>query len=91
MMQKAAAYRPSKKGGAMGDRDPAWRKTLESDRGTDPRNRAIGRRHRLRGGETGMTDVYLEVTYREGRPWVAYLYLPREKREKSYRSAECWR
>ena len=30
-----------------------------------------------------MTDVYLEVTYRDGRPWVAYLYLPRKKREKS--------
>jgi uncharacterized protein YuzE len=30
-----------------------------------------------------MTDVYLEVTYRHGRPWVAYLYLPRKKKEKS--------
>jgi uncharacterized protein YuzE len=30
-----------------------------------------------------MTDVYLEVTYRDGRPWVAYLYLPRKKEEKS--------
>jgi len=30
-----------------------------------------------------MTDVYLEVTYRDGRPWVAYLYLPRKKKEKS--------
>jgi len=30
-----------------------------------------------------MTDVYLEVTYWDGCPWVAYLYLPRKKREKS--------
>ncbi len=30
-----------------------------------------------------MTDVYLEVTYRDGRPWVAYLYLPRKKKEES--------
>jgi uncharacterized protein YuzE len=30
-----------------------------------------------------MTDVYLEVTYRNGRPWVAYLYLPRKNGEKS--------
>ena len=30
-----------------------------------------------------MTDVYLEVTYQDGHSWVAYLYLPRKKREKS--------
>jgi uncharacterized protein YuzE len=30
-----------------------------------------------------MSDVYLEVTYRDGRPWVAYLYFPRKKKEKS--------
>ena len=30
-----------------------------------------------------MTDIYLEVTFRDGRPWVAYLYLPRKKKEKS--------
>ena len=30
-----------------------------------------------------MKDIYLEVTYRHGSPWVAYLYLPRKKREKS--------
>lgn len=30
-----------------------------------------------------MTDVYLEVTYRDGKPWVAYLYLPRTQKEKS--------
>lgn len=30
-----------------------------------------------------VTDVYLEVTYRGGRPWVAYLYLPRKNGEKS--------
>ena len=30
-----------------------------------------------------MTDVYLEVTYRDGSPWVAYLHLPRKKKEES--------
>ena len=30
-----------------------------------------------------MKQVYLEVTYHEGRPWVAYLYLPREPDDKS--------
>lgn len=27
--------------------------------------------------------IHLEVTYENGQPWVAYLYLPREKNEKS--------
>jgi uncharacterized protein YuzE len=27
--------------------------------------------------------IHLEVIYEDGRPWVAYLYLPREKNEKS--------
>ena len=35
-----------------------------------------------------MRDVYLEVTYRHGNPWVAYLYLPRERGEKSVRCVE---
>jgi uncharacterized protein YuzE len=30
-----------------------------------------------------MKTIHLEVTYEDGRPWVAYLYLPREKNEKS--------
>ena len=30
-----------------------------------------------------MNTIHLEVTYENGRPWVAYLYLPREKNEKS--------
>ncbi len=30
-----------------------------------------------------MKQAYLEVTYLEGRPWVAYLYLPRESDDKS--------
>jgi uncharacterized protein YuzE len=30
-----------------------------------------------------MKGIQLEVTYEDGRPWVAYLYLPREKNEKS--------
>ena len=30
-----------------------------------------------------MKAIHLEVIYEDGRPWVAYLYLPREKNEKS--------
>jgi uncharacterized protein YuzE len=30
-----------------------------------------------------MKRIHLEVTYENGRPWVAYLYLPREGNEKS--------
>ena len=33
-----------------------------------------------------MKEVYLEVTYRHGRPLAAYFYLPREKRSKSVRT-----
>jgi hypothetical protein len=32
--------------------------------------------------------IHLEVTYEDGRPWVAYLYLPREKNEKSHHCVE---
>ena len=35
-----------------------------------------------------MRDIYLEVTYRHGSPWIAYLYLPRKRGEKSERSVE---
>ena len=35
-----------------------------------------------------MKAIHLEVTYEDGRPWVAYLYLPREKNEKSARCIE---
>ena len=34
-----------------------------------------------------MKQPYLEVTYRHGRPLAAYLYLPREKDNKSVRTA----
>ena len=33
-----------------------------------------------------MKDSYLEVTFRHGRPLAAYLYLPRQPRDKSYRT-----
>jgi len=33
-----------------------------------------------------MKRAYLEVTFRRGRRLVAYLYLPRAEREKSYRN-----
>ena len=33
-----------------------------------------------------MHESYLEVTYRQGRPLAAYLYLPRRPGKKSYRT-----
>lgn len=33
-----------------------------------------------------MKNSYLEVTFRRGRPLAAYLYLPREPTDKSYRT-----
>jgi hypothetical protein len=35
-----------------------------------------------------MKESYLEVTFRHGRPFAAYLYLPREPGEKSFRSSK---
>ncbi len=32
-----------------------------------------------------MKQIYLEVTYRDGRPYVAYLYLPRKPKEKRHK------
>ena len=32
------------------------------------------------------TEPFLEVTYRHGRPWAAYLYLPREAGQRPVRS-----
>jgi len=32
-----------------------------------------------------MKQIYLEVTYRDGRPYVAYLYLPSKPEEKRHR------
>jgi Protein of unknown function (DUF2283) len=34
-----------------------------------------------------MKNSYLEVTFRHGRPLVAYLYLPRKPSDKSHRTA----
>ena len=34
-----------------------------------------------------MREPYLEVTFRQGRPIAAYLYLPRRPGEKSYRTS----
>lgn len=33
-----------------------------------------------------MSESYLEVTYRQGRAFAAYLYLPRRAGQKSYRT-----
>ena len=33
-----------------------------------------------------MKNSYLEVTFRHGRPLAAYLYLPRQLKDKSYRT-----
>lgn len=35
-----------------------------------------------------MNEPYLEVTYRHGRPLAAYLYLPREPRDRSVRTEQ---
>lgn len=35
-----------------------------------------------------MTERYLEVTYRHGKPLAAYLYLPRQPGDKSCRSEQ---
>jgi len=35
-----------------------------------------------------MKEPYLEVTFRHGQPIAAYLYLPREIGEKSYRTSK---
>ena len=48
-----------------------------------PQNQRLAVVTALEGKKTVMYDVYLEVTYRGGRPLVAYLYPPRKKKEKS--------
>lgn len=35
-----------------------------------------------------MKELYLEVTFRHGRPLAAYLYLPRDTGERSVRTAK---
>jgi len=35
-----------------------------------------------------MKSSYLEVTFRHGRPLAAYLYLPRQPSDRSYRTAK---
>ena len=35
-----------------------------------------------------MKQLYLEVTFRHGRPIAAYLYLPRQPGDKSHRTAK---
>jgi hypothetical protein len=39
-------------------------------------------------GTIDMREPYLEVTFRHGRPIAAYLYLPRETGENSYRTSK---
>src|SRR4051812_20709546 len=52
------------------------------------RRRQVGRdRDRLRGGV--MAERSLQVSYRKGRPFAAYLHLPRAKGEKSARTVAC--
>jgi hypothetical protein len=36
-------------------------------------------------GKTAMKHRYLEITYRNGEPLAAYLYLPRQEGDKSVR------
>jgi uncharacterized protein YuzE len=35
-----------------------------------------------------MKETYLEVTFRHGRPLAAYLYLPRERGDTSFRTSQ---
>ena len=35
-----------------------------------------------------MNEPYLEVTYRHGRPLAAYLYLPRQPKDRCHRTLE---
>lgn len=35
-----------------------------------------------------MQQSYLEITYRRGRPFAAYYYLPRRPEQRSYRTVE---
>ena len=35
-----------------------------------------------------MKEPYLEVTFRRGKPIAAYLYLPRESNERSFRTTK---
>lgn len=35
-----------------------------------------------------MKETYLEVTFRRGRPFAAYLYLPRKTGDKSFRTSK---
>ena len=37
-------------------------------------------------GVNDMKSSYLEVTFRQGRPLAAYLYLPRKPADKSHRT-----
>ena len=55
--------------------------SMENRRGARSGKTKPGRGHGVRSGETGMKGIHLEVTYEDGRPWVAYLYLPRKKNE----------
>ena len=56
-------------------------------RRTGPGAAVAGRGHRVLGLEVReMKNAYLEVTFRHDRRLAAYLYLPREPRDKSYRT-----
>ncbi len=35
-----------------------------------------------------MTNPYLEITFRKGRPFAAYLYLPRQSTDRSVRTEQ---
>jgi hypothetical protein len=43
----------------------------------------------LSGNGAIMNQRYLQVTYRQGQPLAAYLYLPRKVGDKSARSVRC--
>ena len=40
----------------------------------------------MRFGSSQLSEPFLEITFRHGRPFAAYFYLPRRVGEKSYRT-----
>ncbi|HEV8675936.1 MAG TPA: DUF2283 domain-containing protein [Methylomirabilota bacterium] len=80
MLQRARGYSPSVAAGrfmiATTHRDRPWIIIVEPARSGD--------RHGLRAYP--MTERSLQVTYRRGRPFAAYLYLSRTTGERSSRS-----
>jgi hypothetical protein len=87
MLQRASSHRDDVVQGRWvidtRHRGKAWEVIVESD----PERQLLVVVTAYPAWEWGdMKDLYLEVTFRHGRPLAAYLYLPREPSDKSYRT-----